>query len=180
MLEADGNIVLLVMVVVAMIAALLYDLVTNVREPRPRREKNARAAITGAGRTPAGEVTVAPWVFGIDLATLRTPPPAVRESVEAVKQAAEVTRPAADVDPMEDLIRRLAALRQLGLDHVRDAHPLFQASTPSAAGLVRRPADATNTRPRRSRRGRRGALPVGVAAGRLRLAAHRGRVLPLH
>jgi hypothetical protein len=88
------------------------------------------------------------------------------------------------VDPVRELAERLAALRLLGLDHVRSAHPLFRRRADEVAGMV---AASTSSAPALvldvalpvtppKRRARRPSLaPRSTAA--LRLVVDRGRAL---
>ncbi len=204
MLESDSSLILTVMMVVAIMATVLYDLYTNVHTQRGRRAAKGRPDVARYAVAPEPRVIVCPLPMGAmgaaavdlpvqpvtaELSRISIPGPVRPWGGRVVASVAPA--PAPDLDPMRVLAERLAALRLLGLDHVREAHPLFRAVSAlpapcprslgeiAGATLWRRPeTGAATSRRRRARRRAPGALVAARATGRLRLVTDADRRRP--
>lgn len=143
------------MVLVALAATLLYDRLTDVTR---RRRAGAQERVPIVVATPALEAPL-PLVLEHPLATtggraqvvafMERPShpqtaPLARISVPAaggLDLLAALTLPTgSDEDPIHILAHRVAALRLLGLEYIRDAHPLFRAPAEVPATPRREPA----------------------------------------
>ncbi len=172
-MATNGSLLGSVIVMIAVTAALVYDLLRQrrARMPhRPSRPLMPRATVHTAPATSPAHLDAAP--------AAAVPAPVVKTRIMPYPA------PAAGPDPVRELAERLAALRLLGLDHVRSAHPLFRGRADDFAGMVAAPTASAHalvldvappvTPPKR--RPRRPALaPRSTAA--LRLVVDRGRAL---
>jgi hypothetical protein len=98
-MDLDGTLIVSVVVMLAVIASMLRDLHVY-RRRRDRAEAYRAATVVATARVAE----------------------AVRDELPAVSLAGAM----GDPDPIGELAERLGALRLLGLDHVRTAHPLFR------------------------------------------------------
>lgn len=203
MLESDSTLILTVMMVVAIMATVLYDLYTNVHARRGRRAAMERPDVERYAVAPEPRVIVCPLPMGaMGTAAVDLPVQSVTAELSRISIPEPVrpwggrviasVAPALDphLEPMRMLAERLAALRLLGLDHVREAHPLFRAVSElqalrprigEIAGATprRRPeTDAAPSRRRRARRRAPDALVAARATGRLRLVTDADRRRP--
>jgi hypothetical protein len=174
------NLLALVMVMVAVIATLLYDVLVNLRGRRAAR--STETAAHHHARLPIAQVDAPrPRVI---------PPPAEPVPARPMRPALPVTELAGrtgDPDPIRELADRLAALRILGLDHVRAHHPLFRTAgattvAPAAEGpaiVLRDEQPEASRRPGSRARRRRPHPGIVRAAGTapLRLVVDRGQTL---
>jgi len=140
-METNASMLVSIVVMVGVMVALIVDLL------RARRARARRAAMrpeTVIARTPRPEpVTVSPVVAAAPVVHTWSAPRPV---------------PSTEPDPIRELAERLAALRLLGLDHVK-THPLFRMPAAMASAAVSTPAvvlapppPSAPVRPRRARR----------------------------
>ena len=134
MLHLDGTLIFAMTVLLAIVASLVYDLLVNLRQVRPRA---VSAPPGGAAVAPEPTVSRPIRVAPVTRAVSPVSSARVEARLPLGRRAAVAGPPSLpEPDPIAVLATRIRTLQQLGLNHVRAGHPIFRPPPPQPTWSV--------------------------------------------